>query len=295
MLSCANGSLHGSQAPTSIRSSPGAVTVANSRRWSDFEDYLIPRDRWELDRGRQYTVLGLPMDVDSYVRRLNEHLSAVTARVDKRVTSNQALTIDADKGEFHLAALKGRDTPDEVKGLKKLIESRLPRIDLVDILIDLDNETNFLRHFLHHHGPETKLSPAAQRRNVLAALIAVGCNIGPLRMSAASPGISFREISHVADWYFTEEILKAASIDLVNYASRLPLEPAIWSGGYLLRGWNAILRARQHPGRRLQPFVARPGSNTLFPHRRQLFAPSPETGALPLARGAVQSRRADGA
>jgi TnpA family transposase len=53
-------------------------------------------------------------------------------------------------------------------------------------------------------------------------LIAVGCNIGPQRMAVAS-GLSFREISEVADWYLTEDALKAASIDLVNYASSLPL------------------------------------------------------------------------
>ena len=40
---------------------------------------------------------------------------------------NSSLSIDAQKGEFHLAALKGADKPDEVKKLKELIESRLPR------------------------------------------------------------------------------------------------------------------------------------------------------------------------
>src|SRR5882724_2228968 len=57
--------------------------------------------------------------------------------------------------------------------------------DLVDVLIDLDNQTNFLRHFLHQGG-DSGLSPPAQRRNALAALIAIGCNIGPQRMAVAS-------------------------------------------------------------------------------------------------------------
>jgi hypothetical protein len=53
------------------------------------------------------------------------------------------------------------------------------------LLIDIDSETNFLRHFFS----ETRLSLPERRRNVLAALIATGCNIGPQRMAAAS-GIS---------------------------------------------------------------------------------------------------------
>ena len=48
-----------------------------------------------------------------------------------------------------MAALKAADKPDAAGILKRLIESRLPKIDLVDILIDIDNQTNFLRHFLH--------------------------------------------------------------------------------------------------------------------------------------------------
>jgi hypothetical protein len=92
----------------------------------------------------------------------------------------------------------------------------------------MDNETDFLRHFLHCGGP-SRLPVAERRRNILAALIAIGCNLGPQRMAVAS-GLSVREISEVADWYLTEDALKAASIDLVNYASNLPLSPIYGRG-----------------------------------------------------------------
>lgn len=198
----------------------GDVTVSYSRRWSDFEEYLIPRSLWAARRDVYYANLALPVDVDQYLAGLGDHLKAVTDAVDKRAPQNQALTIDGEKGEFHLAALKAADKPDAVKALKHLIESRLPKIELVDILIDIDNQTNFLRHFLH--GDDPGLSPAARRRNVLAGLLAIGCNIGCQRMALAS-GLGFREISFVADWYLTEETLKAASIDIINFAFRLPI------------------------------------------------------------------------
>jgi Tn3 transposase DDE domain len=73
------------------------------------------------------------------------------------------------------------------------------------------------------------LKDLQRRRNILAALIAIGCNLGPQRMAVAS-GLSVREISEVADWYLTEDALKAASIDLVNYASNLPLSPIYGRG-----------------------------------------------------------------
>ena len=205
----------------------GDVTVSYSRRWTDFEEYLIPRSLWAAKRVAHYANLGLPLDVDTYLAGLSDQLKTVTEGIDKRAPQNPALTIDSKKGEFHLAALKAVDKPDAVGILKRLIESKLPKIDLVDILIDIDNQTNFLRHFLH--GSDSGQSPAGRRRNVLAALLAIGCNIGCQRMALAS-GLNFHELSLVADWYLTEDALKAACIDIINFAFRLPISKVYGTG-----------------------------------------------------------------
>jgi len=199
----------------------GDVTVARSRRWTDFEEYLISRTTWAAEREQHYAALGLPIDSDTYLTQLEERLHDVTAGVDGRVPQNPALTIDRDKAEYHLARLKASPTQDAAKGLKDLLESRMPEVELVEALIDVDNDTDFLRHFLQT-GNSRRLPPAVQRRNVLAALVAVGCNIGPTRMAAAS-GLSVWEINQAADWYLTEDATKAASIDLVNFAMHLPM------------------------------------------------------------------------
>lgn len=206
----------------------GDVTVTGSRRWTDFEDYLIPRAVWAERRGASYAALGLPQDVDQYLAQLSEDFTQVAAAIDRRVPYNQALRINAAKRQFQLAALKGLERPDAVKQAKALIQSRLSRIDLVDLLIEMDHQTNMLRHFLRHPDA-SRLPPAIRRRNVLAALIAIGCNIGPQRMAVAS-GLNLHNISFVADWYLTEEALKAASVDLVNFATRLPMSRVYGQG-----------------------------------------------------------------
>jgi TnpA family transposase len=195
--------------------------VARSRRWADFEEYLIPRDAWAAEREQHYAALGLPIDSDIYLKQLEKRMDSVTTGVDARAALNPALTIDNSKGEYRLARLKANPEQDAVKKLKDLLESRMPEVELVEALIDVDNDTDFLRHFLQI-GDGRRLSPATQRRNVLAALVAVGCNIGPTRMAAAS-GVSVWEISQAADWYLIDDTLKAASIDLVNFAMHLPM------------------------------------------------------------------------
>jgi hypothetical protein len=194
----------------------GDVTVACSHRWTDFEEYLISRTTWATEREQHYAALGLPIDSDMYLTQLEERLHTETARVDRRAPQNPALTIDRDKAEFHLARLKASPEQDAANRLKDLLESRMPGVELIDTLIDVDNATDFLHYFLQS-GRGQRVRPAIQRQNALAALVAVGCNIGPARMAAAS-GLSVWEISEAADWYLTSEALKAASVDLVNYA-----------------------------------------------------------------------------
>ena len=186
-----------------------------------FRRYLIPRPLWVAHRTAHYATLDLPLDVDALLTRLNDRLTTITAAVDQRVPQNKALTIDAGKGEFHLAALKALEKPDAVQTLKHLIESRLPKIDFVDMLIEIDNRTNFLRHFFHRDGAfelGTGRTPAQR----------AGCHVRPwmqYRVSAMAlaSGLNVHEISFVADWYLTEETLKAASVNMIHFASRIPI------------------------------------------------------------------------
>ena len=214
----------------------GDVTVEGSRRWADFDDYLIPRATWETERVDHYAALGLPTDPDRIVAVLDAELKTVTAAVEARLASNVALTIDARRGRFKLARPK-RDAGEEDVScraaempLGKLIRRRLPKVDLADVLIDVDNETDFVRHLLGPKSGGGRSAMSLKRRNVLAALLACGCNLGPERMSAATPGISAHEIAEAADWLLTEDALKAAVIEMVNHTSRLP-SSQLWGLG----------------------------------------------------------------
>lgn len=115
----------------------GDVTVAHSRRWADFEDYLIPRETWAAERAQHYAALGLPLDSDTYLSHLEARLHTVTASVDARVPDNSALTIDRAKGAYQLARLKASPAQDAAKGLKELFEARMPAVELIDVLIDM--------------------------------------------------------------------------------------------------------------------------------------------------------------
>lgn len=199
----------------------GDITVRHSRRWADFEHYLIPKDAWQRDRETHYDALGLPLDPGAYLETLGTRLHAVTHEVDANTPNNAALTVDKDKGQWKLAPTRSSGAQISAKAVKALLERAMPPRDLVDIVIDLDVRLDILGHFLHD-GEGSRLPRTERRRNALVALLAVGCNIGVARMAAAS-GLSAREVSLAVDWYLTEDALRAASVDLVNFASKLPM------------------------------------------------------------------------
>ncbi len=210
----------------------GEVTVSNSRRWGDLEDLLIPLEEWHESKSAHYKKLNLPVDSVELITSLRQGLETMAATANAGVPTNKLLKIDREKGAFTLSPFEGGDKKRarRIKQLRTLIQSELPQIDLVDILIDLDKATGFLRHFVTPALRETRLSPEILRRNAIAGLIAIGCNIGPYRMAMATPGITHADISAMTDWFFTPESLKAAAIDLVNYGFDQPITKNFGTG-----------------------------------------------------------------
>ncbi|GAA5504399.1 tn3 family transposase Tn4430 [Deinococcus xinjiangensis] len=205
----------------------GDVTVQHSRRWADYEQYLIAKDDWQAQREQHYQALDLPLDVDAYLKNLDERLHAVTQVVNQGLPTNAAVTLNAARGEWKLAPLRKKHQHTE-KTVKKLLESRMPSRELLDMVLDLDERLDLLGVFLHD-GTKSHWPRRIQRRNVLAALIAVGCNVGVTHMAAASD-LSVREITSAIDWYLTEEALRAVSVELVNFASGLPMAAVFGRG-----------------------------------------------------------------
>ena len=124
----------------------GDVTVEGSRRWADFDNYLIAQPAWTAERLDHYALLGLPTDPAEFVAGLDRELKEVTEAVETRLASNAAVTIDARRGRFKLARPRRGGEDDEQSPraaetpLGKLIRRRLPKTDLADVLIDVDNE-----------------------------------------------------------------------------------------------------------------------------------------------------------
>jgi hypothetical protein len=128
---------------------------------------------------------------------------------------------DARLQEGELIAETG--VANEASRLGKLIETRLPEIDLPDLLIEVDGWTNFTDQLVPLSGNRSR---SADIPCVLyAAIIAQATNLALTGMARASE-FSYQQLESAWEQCCREQTLTAASACLVDYHHQLPLTHA---------------------------------------------------------------------
>jgi len=102
---------------------------------------------------------------------------------------------------------------EELEQLTRQAYATLPRIKITDLLIEVDQWTNFTGHFTHLHNGEV----VSDRALLLSAILADGINLGITRMAEACPGISASVLSRIATWHIREETYTKALAEIVNH------------------------------------------------------------------------------
>jgi hypothetical protein len=171
-------------------------------------------------------MLGLPASAD-------ERLEQLAGDVDERVTAlDRALAtgdvaVEIEDGELHVRRLPGAERPATTTALAAHIASRLPQVDLADILIDVDAWTAFSDELTHAHGAAPRQPRLDEHR--YAALLAHACNLGYARMGQAAR-IDPQQLAWTTQWYLRPEALAAANARIVNAHHALTLSQE-WGDG----------------------------------------------------------------
>ncbi|MBF0364914.1 MAG: transposase [Oligoflexia bacterium] len=110
---------------------------------------------------------------------------------------------------------------------KDLITNLLPRVDLADILLEVDSWVNFSKHFTHASGNESRSNEITT--SIYASIISFACNIGHTQMSQASL-IPRQSLIWATEWYLRHDTLKSACAEIINYHHKHPLS-SYWGTG----------------------------------------------------------------
>ena len=104
----------------------------------------------------------------------------------------------------------------------------LPRIKLTDLLMEVAHWTGFDEMLIH---ASTNYPPKGEEKVILmAALMAMGTNIGLTKMADATTGITYHQMANAAQWRLYDDAINRAQATLVNFQHKLALA-SNWGDG----------------------------------------------------------------
>ena len=188
---------------------------------------------WACSRAACYADLGLSEQPAEHLAQLADDIgSAATAFADGLPTNSFARI---DQGQLSLRRPDALVITPELRSLRRLIESRMPRIRLEDVLLDVDRRCGFTRAFRPLAGYEPR--DGDTYRALLATLIAHGTNLGLTAMGSSVEGLAAADLQHASRWLVRDATLKAAN---VSTGCRLPRSGA--TGGFPRQMASALPR-----------------------------------------------------
>lgn len=210
----------------------GNIWVDGSRRYADLESYLIPRAEWPKLRSEVCHQTLAPLDGAKRLDQLAAEMEAAMTGLEQemaRTEGDKGPKIRIEGEKFVLTQVEAEILPKSVKELQKRLGQRLPLVELVSLLIEVDQWTNFSDCFEHAAGKEPR--SLDQRTHLYGAILAQACNMSLARMERAS---TFRRerLLYYTKWYIRDDTLRTANTKLVNYHFHLALSQ-MWGGGTL--------------------------------------------------------------
>ncbi len=203
----------------------GDVWVKGSRQFKDFEEYLIPVEKFSAIKSEPATKLAVNSNVDEY---LNERMSLLNNQletVSRLVQNNELTDVTISESGLHVSPLTN-SVPKEAEGLMHQAYALLPHIKITDLLLEVDNWTGFTDHFTHVKSGEV----AKDKTLLLTAILADAINLGLTKMAESCPGITYAKLSWLQAWHVRDETYSTALADLVNAQYHHPFA-ANWGDG----------------------------------------------------------------
>jgi TnpA family transposase len=209
----------------------GALRAANvwldgSRRYADPDTYLLAPAAWPALRDQVCADLDLPHNGAERLREYEAELHARLRDLDDQLPANQGVRIDGDR--LVVTPLKAEELDGRVEEVAGLVAGRLPKVELADLLIEVDRDTGFSDHLTHAGGATARSKDL--KEHLYAAIVAQATNLGPTTMAEITEGVSYRQLAWATDWYLREETLKQATAAIVNHQHRQPLA-GLWGTG----------------------------------------------------------------
>jgi Tn3 transposase DDE domain len=128
----------------------GNLSVKHGKRFGRFEDYFLPKERWEPLRDSFFQRSGLAADAKDVPGSLTKRLNAAYDLFLKTAADNSFATADGDGWHLSKDVAETLDAGAQTRlgDLRKWLAKHMRTVRLPDLLIEVDNDLRLTDHFL---------------------------------------------------------------------------------------------------------------------------------------------------
>jgi TnpA family transposase len=189
----------------------GDAWVHGSRQFKDFSTYLITQEKYlQLKKNNELT-LKVVTDCDKY---LLERLSLLESNLEK--VNQMAAANDLPDAVITESGLKitplDAIIPEHAQAFVDQASTLLPRVKITELLLEVDQWTNFTQHFTHLKSGDW----AKDKNLLLTAILADAINLGLSKMADSCPGTTYTKLAWLQAWHIRDDTYSAALADLTN-------------------------------------------------------------------------------
>jgi len=256
-----------SELKNSLRS--GDIWVQGSRQFKDFEDYLVPPEKFASLKQSSDLPLAVATDCDQYLSERLELLEAQLATVNRMAAANDLPDAIITESGLKITPLDAA-VPDTAQALIDQTAMILPHVKITELLLEVDEWTGFTRHFTH-----LKSGDLAKDKNLLlTTILADAINLGLTKMAESCPGTTYAKLAWLQAWHTRDETYGAALAELVNAQFQHPFA-GHWGDGTTSSsdGQNFRTGSKAESTGHINPKYGSSPGRTFYTHISDQYAP----------------------
>ena len=190
----------------------GDIWVQGSRQFKAFDEYLIPKDSFQTLLHNQVLPIDIDTDCKTYLANRLDLLSQELKQTNKLAKADKLpeATIRANTG-LKITPLEAI-LPESAQALITQVASMLPHIKITELLLEVDDWTDFSQAFTHLKTEET----AKDKHLLLTSILSDGINLGLRKMAESCPGTTYSKLTRLQAWYIRDETYASALGVLTN-------------------------------------------------------------------------------
>jgi TnpA family transposase len=204
-----------SELKNSLRS--GDVWVQASRQFKDFNEYLVPAEKFAAQKQANELPLAVVTDCDQYLNDRLQLLEQQLETVNRMAAANKLPDAIVTETGLKITPLDAV-VPEAAQSLIDQTASLLPHVKITELLLEVDEWTGFTRHFTHLKTG----SVAKDKMLLMTTILADAINLGLSKMVESCPGTTYAKLSWLQAWHIRDETYSAALAELVNAQLRQP-------------------------------------------------------------------------